>query len=221
MIFSREHKYVFILDEFCGEKNVTQLLQDFDFYFLKNKKETQLKRDKFTNLKQISKEFQDYTLVRLVDNPYKQIINEFKSITEENWSLKQHTKEHFIQRFNRWIDLYFENWDEIYFEKIMFQKSYNHFLFNSELNKKPDFFIKVESMERDILNIPLFKGLEVNVRDIFFPRSHFDFQNVFTYENARKIFKLNRDFFIETQYDPFSFTTQELTKKKKVDFIHW
>lgn len=221
MIFSREHKYVFILDEFCGEKNVTQLLQDFDFYFLKNKKETQLKRDKFSNQKQIPKEFQDYTLVRLVDNPYKQIINEFKSITEENWSLKQHTKEHFIQRFNRWIDLYFENWDEIYFERIMFQKSYNHFLFNSERNKKPDFLIKVESMERDILNIPLFKGLEVNVRDIFFPRSRFDFQNVFTYENARKIFKLNRDFFIETQYDPFSFTTQELTKKKKVDFIHW
>ena len=52
-------------------------------------------------------------------------------------------------------------------------------------------------------------------------QSNFDFKDIYSYENARKIFKLNRDFFIETQYDPFSFTTQELTKKEKVDFIHW
>ena len=221
MNFSREHKYVFILDKFCGEKNVTQYLEALDFKFFQYGKETPLKRDNYSNLKKIPKEFMDFTLVRLVDNPYWSVINEFMKISNENWSLKQYTKDFFIDRFNKWLNLYFENWEELYYEGIILDGSYNFLFFDLKNGKKPHYWIKKDSIEQDLKQIPLFDGIEPKIREIFFPKSNFDFKDIYSYENARKIFKLNRDFSIETQYDPFSFTTQELTKKEKVDFIHW
>lgn len=221
MNFSRKHKCVFILDKYCGEKNITQILKDFDFRFLSNGEEMVLDRDHFSNMSQITRDFQHFTICRLVDNPYRYLINSYKQISKENWDLKTNNGKVFTEKFNKWLELYFENWDYIINEINLLENGYGHLILNSNLTKKPDFFIHRDKMVEDLKNIPLFENTNLELRDIFFPSETFDFKNIFSYENARKIFYLNRDFFIDTKYDPFSFTTTELTHKQKVDFIHW
>lgn len=220
MNFSREHKLVFILDKFCGEKNITQVLQDFGFQFLKNQQESPLTRDNFSFGGLIPRAYDDFFIVRLVDNPYYHFIYEFMGLTEENWILKEFSKEYFSQRFNKWLELYFENWDEIYFEDIWRNSQYKTFVCESKSNKIPHFYIKKDNIAEDLKKIELFKNVDIEINEIFFPKTRFDLKNIYTYANAKKIFKLNRNFFLELDYDPFSFTTDELTKKEKVDFIH-
>lgn len=180
-----------------------------------------LDRDHFSNMSQITRDFHHFTICRLVDNPYRYLINSYKQISKENWDLKTNNGKVFTEKFNKWLELYFENWDYIINEINLLENGYGHLILNSNLTKKPDFFIHRDKMVEDLKNIPLFENTNLELRDIFFPSETFDFKNIFSYENARKIFYLNRDFFIDTKYDPFSFTTTELTHKQKVDFIHW
>jgi hypothetical protein len=75
-------------------------------------------------------------------------------------------------------------------------------------------------MEEDLRKIPFFDNIDIQVRGIFFPPLYDDYKDIFSEENAKKLFWLNRDFFMKSGYDPFSFSTEEFSLKKKVDFIH-
>jgi hypothetical protein len=46
------------------------------------------------------------------------------------------------------------------------------------------------------------------------------YKDVWSYENARIIYRKHRHIFDFYGYDPFSFTSKVLSQKEKVDFIH-
>jgi hypothetical protein len=47
-----------------------------------------------------------------------------------------------------------------------------------------------------------------------------DYQKVISESQAKKIFYFFQDYFNKFGFDPFTFTTEELTKQEKVNFIH-
>jgi hypothetical protein len=39
-------------------------------------------------------------------------------------------------------------------------------------------------------------------------------------ETAKKVYEYHKQFFLTLGYDPFSFTTEELTNEEKMRFLH-
>jgi hypothetical protein len=48
----------------------------------------------------------------------------------------------------------------------------------------------------------------------------YKFNSVYTMETAKKVYEYHKQFFLTLGYDPFSFTTEELTNEEKMRFLH-
>jgi len=158
--------------------------------------------------------------VQLIDNPYRNLINQYRQISRENWILKSADLETFKEMFNKWCEGYLEDIEHLVNENLIEYVTYQKFIFNIKDFSHPHFYVRSESMEEDLQKIPLFSETDIQIREIFFPSLWDDYKNILSKENAKKIFWLNRDFFIKTGYDPFSFSTEKFSLKEKVDFIH-
>ena len=220
MNFSREHQYVFVLNELCGEKNIVKLLENFGFITVKGKSEIPISFSSYSTNRKIPFECRNYTIIQLVDNPYRNIINRYREISRENWILKSADQEKFKKRFNEWCEGYFEDLEYLVNEGLIDYFTYQQFIFSIKDVGAPHFYVRSENMEEDLRKIPLFDNIDFQVREIFFPPLYDDYKDIFSEENAKKLFWLNRDFFVKTGYEPFSFSTKEFSLKEKVDFIH-
>ena len=43
---------------------------------------------------------------------------------------------------------------------------------------------------------------------------------MYTLETAKKVYEYHKQFFLTLGYDPFSFTTEELSDEEKMRFLH-
>jgi hypothetical protein len=93
----------------------------------------------------------------------------------------------------------------------------------------PSNFIRMENIVEDISKInfikdsPLLssgyidsflsKNVHINVRP-------YKFNSLYTIETAKKVYEYHKQFFLILGYDPFSFTTEELTNEEKMRFLH-
>lgn len=220
MNFSREHQYVFVLNELCGEKNIVRLLEKFNFLTIKQRDELAVTVSQYSTSRKVPFECRNYTIVQLIDNPYRNLINQYRQISRENWILKSADLETFKEMFNKWCEGYLEDIEHLVNENLIEYVTYQKFIFNIKDFSHPHFYVRSESMEEDLQKIPLFSETDIQIREIFFPSLWDDYKNILSKENAKKIFWLNRDFFIKTGYDPFSFSTEKFSLKEKVDFIH-
>jgi hypothetical protein len=98
---------------------------------------------------------------------------------------------------------------------------YNFLLPYDFSQKSPDYIIRLENLVEDINKIDILDHVShdfhlVNQLDI-----SDKFKDVFSYEHARVIYKVHRHIFDLMGYDPFSFTTQDLSHKERVHFIHY
>jgi hypothetical protein len=59
----------------------------------------------------------------------------------------------------------------------------------------------------------LSKNVHINVRP-------YKFNSLYTIETAKKVYEYHKQFFLILGYDPFSFTTEELTNEEKMRFLH-
>jgi hypothetical protein len=197
-----------------------KLLENFGFITVKGKAEIPISFSSYSTNRKIPFECRNYTIIQLIDNPYRNIINRYREISRENWILKSADQEKFENRFNEWCQGYFEDLEHLVNEGLIDYFTFQQFIFSIEDVNSPHFYVRSENMEEDLQKIPLFNNTDIQVREIFFPPFYDDYKDIFSEENAKKLFWLNRDFFMKTGYDPFSFSTKEFSLKKKVDFIH-
>lgn len=220
MNFSREHQYVFVLNELCGEKNIVKILKGLGFITKKKGKEIPVSLSSYSKVREIPYECRNYKIIQHVDNPYRNIINLYRMISKENWVLKYKDKENFKICLNNWCGEFLRDVEYLVQEGLIDNFPFEDFRFGIKDVHSPHFYVRSENMEEDLRKIPLFKDIDIQVREIFFPPLYDDYKDILSDSNAKKLFWLNRDFFMKTGYDPFSFSTKKFSLKEKVDFIH-
>jgi len=93
----------------------------------------------------------------------------------------------------------------------------------------PSNFIRMENIVEDISKIDFIKEsalLSSGYIDNFLSKNNdinsrpYKFNSVYTMETAKKVYEYHKQFFLTLGYDPFSFTTEELSNEEKMRFLH-
>jgi hypothetical protein len=219
MNVSHEHKAIWWTKPHMGERIVASCFYSHYFFNISEKKGINwTAKDNISYVCSIPDEIKEYSLILSVRNPYFQIVNKFLEISTTNWKLKNTKIEDFHAKLNFWVNDIFSTNQEILLSTDNLIQNILPYKFKG---KTPDFILRFENLEEDLKSLP-FIGENVFYfnQNLLIDNSKFE-KDGLTFENARLIYKIHKKTFDNFGYDPFSFTTTELTHKQKVDFIHW
>lgn len=208
-----------------GEKDVCDYFGKLGFvrhFSLKNIQEKKLSRESHSTHFLYPWIYGDFKLIVTIDNPYRRIVKEFKKFSHINWELKSRKKEELSLRFNSKFDEMFSD-DLFLLKKLNNEKEqpYNFLLPYNFTSKVPDYTIDISNLINDVKKIIFLDHLDYDFSLVDQLDLSDEYKNVFSYENARVIYKVHKHIFDLMRYDPFSFTTHDLTQKEKIHFIHY
>jgi hypothetical protein len=96
-------------------------------------------------------------------------------------------------------------------------------------NRIPDTFIKMESLEEDLGKLDFVRESEIwksgyihdyLVKNNYINIKPYKYNDIYTFESAKRVYEYHKKQFIICEYDPFSFTKEELSNEEKMRFIH-
>jgi len=170
-------------------------------------------------LNDISESFQNYQKIICIDHPYRVVYQEFIKNSDINWKIKTNTLEKQREDFSFWFDrIFYNDMDYLNDNCALYQLTF--ILSRDFAHIEPDFVIKKDSFLEDLKKLPFFDELKINHNLTFLLEPSMDYQKVISREQAKKIFVFFQDYFNKFGFDPFTFTTEELSKQEKVNFIH-
>jgi hypothetical protein len=82
--------------------------------------------------------------------------------------------------------------------------------------KIPDFFVKSEDLINDLNKLGFHDDDIIIDNDI----KQFNFNRMYDFDLAKRVYHLYKKHFYLCNYDPFSFTEKELTDEEKISFLH-
>lgn len=220
MNVSKEHKLVWIPFPESGERAIAEFLGKKGFFYytgFSKDKELPISHHNYSTAGQISSEYKNFEVICSIDNPYRLIVNNFKKFSTTNWKLKSNTKELLSERINEWVR-------PIIYDDISLIDHQNTTLFVFFPYVEPEntvvHYIRTEKLDNDLSRLRFFGNRSIKLRKDLLPDISDSFKDVLSFENAKIIYNIHKTTFELLGYDPFSFTTRELTLKEKVDFIH-
>jgi hypothetical protein len=220
-----EKKCIFLCHPFTGEKDIAEYFGKIGFtrhYFSNNSEDKNLDRRKHSNRFLFPWTYDDFKLIVSVDNPYRRIVNEYKRFSHINWDLKSKTNQELFERFNQKFKEMFVD-DLFMVDRLNRDKEgvYNFLLPYDFSQKSPDYIIRLENLVEDINKIDILDHVTHDFHLVDQLDISDKFKDVFSYEHARVIYKTHKNIFDLMGYDPFSFTTKDLSHKERVHFIHY
>lgn len=208
MNISHEHKLIWVSPEMSGTEHVSKILENNGFLSVSDKNETEL-----------LEEYSNYKLICGMRNPYERVfLLYFKDILGSILVKKDHF-EVLKTQFNEWVrNVTVPNKlkiavDETFSDSSNLSKHLKKWTFEEKI---PDFFVKIENLTEDLNNLG-FKSENFNLND---EKTLFKFNEIYEYDTAKRIYHLYKKHFYLCDYDPFSFTTEEIEDYKKIDLIH-
>jgi hypothetical protein len=237
MNISHKHKIIWWAPERCGTKATAHIFSKLGFEYFTSIDET----EKFVTDDGINyqshnidypEKYDDYKIICSIRNPYDRMLSIFSNFTNVGTTFVYTKNNHqnlvnTFESFIREMLLYNKVTTAEDLEKRPIQKSYLYkYSFESRV---PDFFIKMESLEEDLGKLDFVKESEIwksgYIRDYLKHNPHinkkpFKFNDVYTFESAKRVYEYHKKQFIISDYDPFSFTRQELSNEEKMKFIH-
>lgn len=220
MNIHQEKKIIFMCHPQTGEKDVAGYFGKIGF--INDVTNVSLTRRLLSTKFLFPWDFEDHKLIVTIDNPYRRIVNQYKSFSHINWSLKKHTKGELYERFNIKFNEIFS--DDLFLVNKLNKESesvYNFLLPYDFTTKLPDYIITTENLVDDILKIDILDHEPFDFHLVDQIDVSDKYKDVFSYENARVIYKVHRHIFDMMGYDPFSFTTKDLTREERIKFIHY
>ena len=215
MNVSKEHLAVLLLAKHSGDRFFADFFGKFSFFV----GDDPLSQTKFSTNLYKYENIDGYKKIACIDNPYRIVYQEFLSISSENWKKKTNLLEKQQKDFTRWFDNIFYN--NLGYLSENCHKHQVGFLFCNDFSTMEiDYVVKKESYFQDLQKIPFVDVSRINSNLDFLVKQSNDYQKVLNREQAKKIFDFYRPYFDKFEFDPFSFTNQELSLKEKVDFIH-
>lgn len=162
-----------------------------------------------------------FKVVCVTDNPYRRILSKYKEISHVNWSLKKYSKDYLSEKFNNWLTPLIAN--DFYLLETDWRTTINSYIYLYPYDFTqftPDESIRLDNYREDLSKIDFLHKMNINFDEYKQYDVSDSYKDVWSYENARIIYRKHRHIFDFYGYDPFSFTSKGLSEKEKVDFIH-
>jgi len=237
MNISHEHKVIWWAPERCGTKATAHIFSKLGFEYFKTSEE----KEKTINDDGINYQshnidvpdiYKDYQIICSIRNPYDRMLSVFSNFTSVGKSLVYTKNSHdklviTYENFIREMLLYRISRSDEDLETRPIQRNYlSKYHFEKLI---PNFFIKMESLEDDLGKLDFVKDSNIwksgYIQDYLkhnpqINQKPYKFNDVYTIESAKRVYDYHKKHFMLCDYDPFSFTTKELSNEEKMRFIH-
>jgi hypothetical protein len=208
MNISHEHKLIWVSPEMSGTKTVSKLLEDYGFLSVIDKTETELMG-----------EYPDYKVICGMRNPYERVFLVYLECELYPILVKKDHFEVLKTQFNEWVrKILTPNKLKVGVNEYISKSNYGSKYLKKWVfdDKIPDFFVKTEDLNKDLDKLG-FKFDEIIENK---EESQFNFNQMYEYDAAKRVYHLYKKHFYLCDYNPFSFTTKELEDYEKIDLIH-
>jgi len=208
MNISHERKLIWLSPEMSGTENVSKILEKHGFLSVEDKTEEQLLL-----------EYPDYKVICGMINPYERVFLLHLKGDLRSIQLKKHHFDALKTEFNDWgRQMLIPNKltivvNDTFIETNNTTKYLKKWVFD---HKIPDFFVKSEDLVNDL------NGLGFIDEDIIINNDvkQFNFNKMYDFDLAKRVYHLYKKHFYLCDYNPFSFTDTELTDEEKISFLH-
>jgi len=235
MNVNRELKIIWWAPERTATKMTAEIFKklNFEVFDLKNKVFTPLTETYHSHDIGIPEEFKDYKIICNVRNPYDKVISFYLNFTSvgKNFVFFKNKKEELKKKIDRFT---LELFEYAINQKIIRTNTKTIPVRNyvSKLNFKdgiPDHLIRMENLHDDLSKLDFITQSnywtsgeiqEMIENNHFINRRPFEFQELYTKNSAIRVFDYYKKHFYICDYDPFSFTKDELTNEEKINFLH-
>jgi hypothetical protein len=236
MNISHKHKTIWWAPERCGTKATAHIFKHFDFDFILNYPKSTLKNSYQSH--QIilpPKKFNDYQVVSSIRNPYDRILGIYLKFVNVGVSSVYDKYNHAqtVFTFSNFIDELFKikkpipklN-NDISLRQPVIENYISKYNFDTTIPKN---YIRIENIVEDMGKIDFISESPLwssgYIKNYLTKNEHittrpFKFNSVYTFKTAQKVYEYHKQFFLTLGYDPFSFTTEELTNEEKMRFLH-
>jgi hypothetical protein len=166
----------------------------------------------------------DYDVICNIRNPYDRIISLYFKKHFNNKLTKKELTPTYKKMFNEWVDTAFIT-NKLIVSVANLPKftlsgvnQLEKWTFNDKI---PNLFVRVENCKEDILKIKFISEELTDLSKINLKEERtFEFNEMYSFESAKKIYYFYKKHFYLCGYDPFSFTKEKLTNEQKISFIH-
>ena len=220
MNISHENKVIWWALEESGEDEMFKILREKKFIVENNEfpSKSGLTYDYFVTK---SNQLPDYKVLCTIKNPYSRVFSLFLRLEVNNTPIKKKFLPTLRKKFNYFVDkslisnklvvkpsvfLKDETPDMKYLEKWVFD------------DRIPDYFVRIEHFYEDLSKIEFIGDVEPKKGLLY--EDLYDYRTMYDYNNAKKVYHLYKKHFYLCDYDPFSFTNENLTKEDKISFLH-
>jgi hypothetical protein len=238
MNISHKHKTIWWAPERCGTKATAHIFNHFDFEYQGvwgNKDLPKSAQYQSHVLTLPTNEYSDYKVICSIRNPYDRMLGVFLYFVGSGKSSVYFKDKHnlMVDNFTIFINELF-SYKEIK-PKFGIESKRDKVILDSYISKYnfdvtiPSDFIRMENIIEDISKIDFIKDsalLSSGYIDNFLSKNNYissrpyKFNSLYTMETAKKVYEYHKQFFLTLGYDPFSFTTEELTNEEKMRFLH-
>jgi hypothetical protein len=238
MNISHKHKTIWWAPERCGTKATAHIFNHFDFDYngvWGNKDLPKSAQYQSHELTHPSNEYSDYNVICSIRNPYDRMLGVFLYFVGSGKSSVYFKDKHnlMVDNFTIFINELF-SYKEIK-PKFGIESKRDKVILDSYISKYnfdvtiPSNFIRMENIREDIRKIEFIKNsslLSSGYIDNYLSNNNYinvrpyKFNSLYTMETAKKVYEYHKQFFLILGYDPFSFTTEELTNEEKMRFLH-
>ena len=238
MNISHKHKTIWWAPERCGTKATAHIFNHFDFDYngvWGNKDLPKSAQYQSHELTHPSNEYSDYNVICSIRNPYDRMLGVFLYFVGSGKSSVYFKDKHnlIVDNFTIFINELF-SYKEIK-PKFGIESKRDKVILDSYISKYnfdvtiPSNFIRMENIREDIRKIEFIKNsslLSSGYIDNYLSNNNYinvrpyKFNSLYTMETAKKVYDYHKQFFLTLGYDPFSFTTEELSDEEKMRFLH-
>jgi hypothetical protein len=226
MNISLKNNVIWLSPERTGGKMLREIFKNFNFYTCEKKNNFELKsfwENSHSQQNNIPEKYKDFEVIATIRNPYDRIWSCYVNFNTKNFTPKdfEGTK----IKFNEFVNKSFINTLSGVITDSFFDGSdyLNKWRFETIL---PDKIIKFENIEEDVKSLDFIKNSQkISYSSIFednkFKNNRFiTFDTVYDLESARKVYNFYKNHFFYFNYNPFSFTKENLTDEEKINFLH-
>lgn len=208
MNISHERKLIWLSPEMSGTENVSKILEKHNFFGVEGKSEYELLY-----------EYPDYKVICGMINPYERVFLLHLKGDLRSIQLKKHNFDALKTEFNKWgrqmlvpnkLIIVVNN---TFIETNNTTKYLKKWVFEQ---KTPDFFVKNEDLVNDLNKLGFIDEDIIINNDV----KQFNFNRMYDFDLAKRVYHLYKKHFYLCNYNPFSFTDKELTDEEKISFLH-
>lgn len=208
MNVSHEQKMIWLSPEMSGTDIVSKILENNGFVEVQNRTESELLI-----------QYPHYKVICGMRNPYERVFLLHFIGDLRSFGISKHHFNLVKDEFNMWVEKTFipqklkVSIDDTF---IKSSKTINYLKKWSFNDKIPHFFIKNESIIEDLTHLGFNSGDVKIEKEIH----QFNFRQMYDFNLAKRIYHYYKKHFYLCDYDPFSFTEDELTEEQKITFLH-